>query len=107
MSNAPNVRRAGRVQRVVGPGLRFDERLHDTLQRLKGTTDPDEKKMLVRDAIARGRELMLPLADCERCEYKHLPHAGLHCYMFRERPGDVCAQFSHVRSNSNSTDCAR
>ena len=36
----------------------------------------------------------LPLADCERCKYMRLPHDGGHCYMFVEKPGEKCGQFS-------------
>ncbi len=38
----------------------------------------------------------IPDADCENCEYKQLPHDGLHCYMFETKVGDKCGQFKPV-----------
>jgi hypothetical protein len=31
--------------------------------------------------------------DCKGCLYKHLPNDGGHCYMFREEPKPLCAQW--------------
>ena len=42
--------------------------------------------------------VMLPMMDCDRCEYMRIrgdaeEAAGLHCYMFRDKPdGDRCGQ---------------
>jgi hypothetical protein len=35
---------------------------------------------------------LLPDADCENCEHR-MYDQEYHCYIFRERPGDKCAQF--------------
>ena len=36
---------------------------------------------------------LLPLMDCDHCQYKQW-HDGGHCYMFRNKPdGDRCGQF--------------
>lgn len=41
------------------------------------------------------REHDVPLADCERCEHNWLGPG--HCYMFEQKPGDRCGQFSPLR----------
>jgi hypothetical protein len=38
----------------------------------------------------------LPLADCPNCRYSKLPSDGGHCYMFKDRPGERCGQFTKV-----------
>lgn len=44
--------------------------------------------------------VMPPMMDCERCQYMRLKGeeeaaAGLHCYMFRDKPdGDRCGQMT-------------
>lgn len=30
--------------------------------------------------------------NCETCDYMHYEHDGLHCYMFKDAPSDVCLQ---------------
>lgn len=32
--------------------------------------------------------------DCSKCSYMKMPHAGGHCYMFKDPPGDFCAQLT-------------
>jgi len=36
----------------------------------------------------------IPKADCDRCKYGFKVD-GQHCYMFRDKPGDRCGQFTN------------
>lgn len=55
------------------------------------------KPWILAGTIAAGLghppRAMLPKADCPRCKYRE-PKQGGHCYMFREKPGDRCGQFT-------------
>lgn len=43
---------------------------------------------------------LLPLMDCDHCQYKQWADGG-HCYMFRDKPdGDRCGQFKRKGSLS-------
>lgn len=37
--------------------------------------------------------ISLPDAACEKCKYTRIEHEGLHCYMFKDKPGSKCAQY--------------
>ena len=53
-------------------------------------TDPIH---LLLDRLAQSAGRPLPDADCDRCQYKRWAEPGLHCYMFRDKPGPKCGQF--------------
>ncbi len=36
----------------------------------------------------------LPAADCGNCKHRKPDGPGQHCYMFKEKPGLYCGQFS-------------
>ena len=38
--------------------------------------------------------LYVPKADCARCRHRKPDVPGSHCYMFSEKPGERCGQFS-------------
>ena len=34
--------------------------------------------------------------DCDKCDYKHYPHNGGWCYMFRKKPEGKCMQHTDL-----------
>lgn len=40
------------------------------------------------------KHITIPEAKCNQCAFKHMRHpADSHCYMFKVKPGDYCAQY--------------
>lgn len=44
----------------------------------------------------------IPLADCGHCDYRDGGN-GMHCYMFRDKPGDRCGQFKRAGHPTEET----
>lgn len=63
---------------------------------------PIGKQALLQAALAvllttPTESAAIPKADCHRCKHRRPDVTGAHCYIFKDKPGDHCAQFTESK----------